>query len=249
MTISVTPTQSQVFEALRGFLLAVLPSGTPVVKGQDNRVPEPAAGDYVLMTPLRRNRIETNIDEWGDVKFIGSIAVDTLTITTMDSGAVKVGSVVYGTNVAANTTITQFVSGSGGVGTYKVTPQPQTVASTVMSAGVQNMLQPVQLTVQLDVHGPSSGNNAQRISTLLRDEYGTDFFAGTPITGGVIPDVTPLYASDPLQLPFINGENQYEERWVVEATLQVNEVVTDVPQQFMDTAVIGLINVDATYPP
>jgi hypothetical protein len=98
------------------------------------------------------------------------------------------------------------------------------------------------MTVQIDVHGPNSGDNATRISTLLRDEYGTSAFAA------VSASVSPLYADDPKQIPFIDDQNQFEDRWVVLANLQVNSAIL-LPQQYMDAAVVGLINVDAAYPP
>ena len=34
---------------------------------------------------------------------------------------------------------------------------------------------------------------------------------------------TPLYTEDPRQMPFINGEQQYESRWVVSAVLELDE--------------------------
>jgi hypothetical protein len=77
---------------------------------------------------------------------------------------------------------------------------------------------------------------------MLRDDYAMAQFS----TSGF--DVTPLYADDPKQVPFLNGEQQYETRWIVEAVLQVNPVVS-VPQQFMDAASITLVEVDAAYPP
>jgi hypothetical protein len=57
-----------------------------------------------------------------------------------------------------------------------------------------------------------------------------------------------LYAGDPRQVPFINGEAQWEERWTLDVALQANQTV-QVSQQFADEVDAGLINVDATYPP
>jgi hypothetical protein len=57
-----------------------------------------------------------------------------------------------------------------------------------------------------------------------------------------------LYAEDPKQVPFVNDSNQYEYRWVVEACLQVNATVEDIPQEFFEQIVVGLINVDTKYP-
>ena len=46
---------------------------------------------------------------------------------------------------------------------------------------------------------------------MFRSSYAVDFFAAL---GGAI---TPLFASDPRQMPFVNAEQQYEDRYVIEA--------------------------------
>jgi len=47
-------------------------------------------------------------------------------------------------------------------------------------------------------------------------------------------------------VPFVNAESQYEPRYVVEAVLQVEQVVTS-PVQSADTVTVQLYNVD--FPP
>lgn len=60
-------TQSAALAALRtGFLLPILPSGVEVVLGQDNRVPPPKGTNFLVMTPLFRARISTNVDTYSD---------------------------------------------------------------------------------------------------------------------------------------------------------------------------------------
>lgn len=99
--------------------------------------------------------------------------------------------------------------------------------------------QAVRLTVQLDCYGALSGDWAVMLSTVLRDEYGCIALA---------PILAPLYTDDPKFAPLIDGEEQYERRWIVPAVLQYNPVVTT-PQEFADTAEVALINVDVEYPP
>jgi hypothetical protein len=60
-TASLSLSESQTLAALRSFLLAVLPDGTQVVAGLDNRVPEPIDTDFVVMTPVLRERLSTNV--------------------------------------------------------------------------------------------------------------------------------------------------------------------------------------------
>jgi hypothetical protein len=108
--------------------------------------------------------------------------------------------------------------------------------------GLRLSRSPIQLTVQIDVHGPASGDNAQMISTVMRDEWATIAF------GALTPDVQPLYADDPRQTPFTNGEDQIEFRWTIDCVLQANPIVST-PQDFADEVVVTPIEVDTTYPP
>lgn len=106
----------------------------------------------------------------------------------------------------------------------------------------QKIMQPTEITVQVDFHGAASPDNAQMVTTLFRDAWACAAFAvvGCP--------VTPLYAGDARQTPFINGENQYENRWSVDVVLQANCAIST-SLQFADTLTAGLIEVDAAYPP
>jgi len=88
MTPSLALTQSDVQVALRSFLLSALPSGMVVIEGQDNRVPEPTSGDFAVFTAIRRERIETNVDDYIDTAFTGSIATTVLTVSAMRFGSI-----------------------------------------------------------------------------------------------------------------------------------------------------------------
>jgi hypothetical protein len=241
MAVSLSLTEVQIFTALRGFLLSVLPPGVECIKGQDNRVSEPAAQDFVVMTPILRERLETNVDAYSDTAFTGSITGNTLTVTNVSLGAITVGAQLLGNNLAANTVVTALGTGTGGDGTYTVAPA-QTLASQTIAAGVEYLLQPIKFTAQLDIHGPASADNVQIITTVFRDDYGVEQFAASGF------DVTPLYHGEPRQMPFENGEQQIEERWVVDVVMQCNPILT-VPQQFAGQLNAELIEVDAAYPP
>jgi hypothetical protein len=173
-------TESQTLTALGNFLVAIMPAGTTVVVGQDNRVPAPTADNYIVMTPILKTRLATNLTAFTDG---------------------------YPSN-------------------------PQTRAD----------MQPTQVTVQIDIHGPLAADNAQVFTTLFRSSYGCDQFA----TSGF--DVTPLYTSEPRQIPFVNEGRQVEKRYTVDANLHCNPVVTTA-QDFADHLTVGVINVDATYAP
>ncbi|HEX2753723.1 MAG TPA: hypothetical protein VHP34_11585 [Alphaproteobacteria bacterium] len=240
MSFAPSPTQSNVLAALRSFLLFVLPSGVEVIQSQDNKVPEPIGSDFVTMTPLFNGRLSTNVDTYQDCSFTGSITGTTLNVTAVALGALAVGQTVFGVGVTPQTVITALGSGTGGIGTYTIS-QSQTIASAKLSSGQELFLQPTKVIIQLDVHGPNSADNAQTISTLFRDDYAFQFFK----TSGF--DVAPLYADDPKQMPFLNGEQQVENRWVIDAAIQANQIVR-APQQFADQLHANPINVEADFP-
>jgi len=212
----------------------VLASGVEVVQGQDNRVPEPACADYVTMTPLRRPRMSTNVDDDEDVTFTGSIVGSTLTVTEVKGGDILIGSRVWAPGVADGTVIVAPLTGSGGLGTYAVVPA-QEVESQSMAAGRRLATESVQMAIQVDVYGPNSGNFAQIVSAMFRDGYAVDQFAASS------PAISPLYADDPRQLAFSDGEQQYENRWSIDVELQIDQTIT-VPQQFADTLKVNVVN-------
>ncbi len=69
MTVSLSLTEAQTLEALRTFLLGILPTGVEVVWGEDNRVAEPTADDYVLMTPMGSAPLGTTRTKFRDGAF------------------------------------------------------------------------------------------------------------------------------------------------------------------------------------
>lgn len=97
--------------------------------------------------------------------------------------------------------------------------------------------QSVRVSMQLDVYGPGAADMAAILSTLLRDEVACDAFTNSQ----------PLHADDPKRAPLDDGEDQYEDRWIVTAELQYNPVVST-PQQFADTLTATLIEIDEAFP-
>ena len=74
---------------------------------------------------------------------------------------------------------------------------------------------------------------------LFRDQYATDIFPA---------NIQPLYADDPVQIPLIDGEEQYEQRWKITASLQYNPTLTT-GQQSMLSIEVGLAPIDQTFKP
>ena len=241
MTATVSLTEANVFKVLGDFLTSILPASCEAFQGQVNRVSEPPDSDYAVMWAINRTRLATNETALADVAFTGSIAALELTVTQMLEGTISEGLTVSGDGVASGTVIGAQTSGTpGGSGTYDVTPS-QTVASTTMQAGLRGSLQRIQVAIQIDVHGPSSAENAQIISTLLRDAVATEFFDASGF------DIQSLYVDDPKQIPFANDQQQLEKRWVITAQLQANPIVS-MHQQFAGALEAGLVNVEREYP-
>ncbi len=246
MPLTVAPSETDIQAALRSFLLSVLPDGSSAILGQVNRVPEPEVVNFVTFWPIRRRRITTNVDAFADCEFVASIGPSSTTMVVTAIGAnngvaLRNGAQVAGPTVTTGTVIVSQLTGNpGGLGTYKVSPS-QTAASQTMAAGGSTYTQQTEVVYQLDVHSANVGdssNMAQTISTMLRDDYAVQIMQASNA------NITPLYASDPRQVPFINAEDQYETRWIVEAILQANQTVSGAPAQFADSADVTAVSVE-----
>jgi hypothetical protein len=90
----------------------------------------------------------------------------------------------------------------------------------------------VQFEVQLDIHGPGGSDIAGVIATLIRDEYACDQLDRTV--------VQPLYATDGHQMPFVNAEQQWENRWTMTAAFQILPIVST-DQQFAVTLTPSIV--------
>ncbi len=62
MSVTVEPTQDQVYQALETFLTGILPTGTPVIRGLPNRAAMPTPAGFVLMQALFEERLRMPID-------------------------------------------------------------------------------------------------------------------------------------------------------------------------------------------
>ena len=90
-----------------------------------------------------------------------------------------------------------------------------------------------QFSVQLDIHGPNGSDYAQTIATLFRDEYGCRELDPTG-------RIAPLFADDGKQMPFINGENQFENRWVMNLAMQGSPTIST-PQDFAANVAVTIV--------
>ena len=95
----------------------------------------------------------------------------------------------------------------------------------------QIMHGPSRIDVQMDFYGPLAGEQCRAIQTAFRTGYASTAFPES---------IKPLYTSDGIQSPLITGEQQWESRWTLTASMQYNSIIT-VPQQFADILTVALI--------
>jgi len=240
-------TATQMFTALAAFLDSVLPAGVESYQTQVNRVPEPLSPDFVMMTPMRQERLSWNQTSYVDNIITGSITGTVLTVTAVgqSQGAGLVPGLVltdgsFPNLVAAGTTITAQLSGApGGIGTYTVSVS-QTLASETLFAGQRQDLVPTKWTVQLDVYGPGSNENVKMIEGLFYSSVATDFFTALGLPLQV------LSTDEARQTPLISGEEQYQQRWTLNVDLQFNPTI-GTPIQFFDEAEVAVVEAALQY--
>lgn len=101
------------------------------------------------------------------------------------------------------------------------------------------ILTPTKYDMQLDFYGSNSQIWASETQALFRDQYATDIFPA---------NIQPLYADNPVQIPLIDGEEQYEQRWKIRASLQYNPILTTSQQSMLDV-IVDLAPIDQTFNP
>ena len=61
-------------------------------------------------------------------------------------------------------------------------------------------------------------------------------------------NIKPLYTSDGIQAPLITGEEQYEARWTITASMQYNPVINVAAEQFDAVGETSVIAADLLNP-
>lgn len=125
------------------------------------------------------------------------------------------------------------------IGIKRLSTNVDTYTPGTSNPGAKSLQTSVQYTVQLDFLGPTADQWAMTAQTMFRDEAGVALFPA---------NVVPLYADDPIQIPLINAEQQYEQRWKLTAELQINPVYSN-SQDFAGALKPTLVEIDAVYPP
>jgi hypothetical protein len=89
---------------------------------------------------------------------------------------------------------------------------------------------PTRIDIQVSFYGVSAGDYCKGFKAVYRSFYAPDQF---PV------GIAPLYCSNGSQGPLITGEEQYENRWDITASLQYNPIVT-IPQQSATTLKVNI---------
>lgn len=203
-----------------------------ILQGQQNYIPEPKPQDFIVMWPIGGERLSFNIDYDYDNSVIGSITDNVLSVNDV-FGYITPGLYLYNTNLPVNgvKVLSQLSPKQGeaplnGAGTYQLAKTPNQFNQKFW-CGAHSVMTPQEYIVQCDVHGPNSGYNVRTLSTLWRDDS-----SGT-LARQLGAYIAPFYADGPRQMPFIDGGQNYEQRWTVDLHMQINPVV-NVTQQFAD---------------
>lgn len=114
-----------------------------------------------------------------------------------------------------------------------------TTYQPLIGTGQKEVLTAFRYLIQVDLYGPLSQPWAAQAKSLFRDSYAVDLFPS---------NIVPLFADDAIQLPLVNGEEQWEQRWKMQMSVQYNPVTT-VGQDFASSLSAILVEVDAKYPP
>ena len=189
---------------------------------------------------MRRTRLATNIHLDADCSFTASFSGPIMTVTAIGTNnqvPILVGASVVGPGVPIAIIIAQTSGPTGGLGTYTVAPS-YTAGPDIFAAGQLSVQEMVETAIQLGFHSAdnTSADMAQAVRMMLRDPYAVTFIKA------INPAIAPLYGSDARQAPYLDAEDQFETRWVVEAVLQANVVVSGLQVQFVTSVALQLIS-------
>lgn len=117
-----------------------------------------------------------------------------------------------------------------------------TIGNNTAPTQVKNITQAIQYTIQLDVYGQTAGDIAQTIWGVFQSPDAYDLFAAESPYG-----VYPINAETPRQVPMVDGESEYEVRWMMTVNLQYNPTLSTAVKTASTLTVQEVINVEATY--
>ena len=109
--------------------------------------------------------------------------------------------------------------------------------------GTDSLTALVLVDVQVDFYADYAAQNAQMLEIASRSYMGTNYFKASGV------DVRVCTAQNPRNLTGIDASNQYEERWSVTITAEINSALIQKLPWFEDVTMKALKNVDVYFPP
>jgi hypothetical protein len=109
--------------------------------------------------------------------------------------------------------------------------------------GTDSLTALVLVDVQVDFYADYAAQNAQMLEIASRSYMGTNYFKATGV------DVRVCTAQNPRNLTGIDASNQYEERWSVTITVEINSALVQSLPWFEDVTWKQFKNVDVYFPP
>lgn len=94
-----------------------------------------------------------------------------------------------------------------------------------------------QADIQVDIYGDSAGDRAVALETVFRSSYATDRLQS------INDKVIPLYSTQALQSPFISAEEQWENRYTITLTIQM-QVTISLQQDYFDAVDLSIEKVN-----
>ena len=101
----------------------------------------------------------------------------------------------------------------------------------------------ILVDVQVDFYDENAAQNAQMLEIASRSYMGTNYFKAAGV------DVRVCTAENPRNLTGIDASNQYEERWSVTITTEINAAIVNNLPWFEDFTFKAIKNVDVYFPP
>jgi hypothetical protein len=150
-------------------------------------------GSTTQAYPLRLNTVDyecgVRVDSYA-ASFTGSTTTTTLDVSAISSGTIKLGMEITGTGVAAGTRITNFVTGSGGLGTYTINVS-QNVTSRALTGDLPSKLVmecPGSYNIAFSIQLQNTSNSTEAFNVWFRqngvDIAGSNSLFGIPARKG-----------------------------------------------------------------
>ena len=109
--------------------------------------------------------------------------------------------------------------------------------------GTDSLTALILVDVQVDFYADYAAQNAQMLEIASRSYMGTNYFKASGV------DVRVCTAQNPRNLTGIDASNQYEERWSVTITVEINSALVQNLPWFEDVTWKQFKNVDVYFPP